>query len=94
MNSIRFMHIRNFEGEGTPSTHGGKTVAFVVVGKRLAYAVAECGKNQAFNRKKGRIIAQGRLLCERDTAIAKHIHQVDFEEGSHPYEVILAQLGG
>lgn len=96
MNSIRFLHLRNNDENHNPLTHGGKTIAFTLTdseeGRVLRFAVAKCGRKQAFNRKLGREVAAGMLTCERQTSIDKHVKQVVIDDDSHPYDVLLDKL--
>lgn len=96
MNSIRFLHIRA-TADDKILPHGGKTIAYVFTdnpeGKReLCFAVAKCGKKQAFNRKLGRDVAEGMLTCERPSSIEKHVRTIVLDADTHPYDVLLTQV--
>lgn len=94
--NVRFLHIRQHTGEGEPTMFGGKTVAFTLSdsdeGRVMRFAVAKCGKKQAFNRKLGRTVAEGMLTCERVTSVEKHVKSVVLDDDSHPYDVLLGDL--
>lgn len=97
-NSIRFLHMRNIAEEDVVLPNGGKTIAFTVSGhdpqgnRTLRFAVAKCGKKQAFNRKLGREVASGMLLCERPASIQKHVREIHINDDTHPYEALLAAV--
>lgn len=96
-NSIRFLHIRPETEDHKPAVFGGKTVAFTLTdmpeeGRLLRFAVAKCGKKQAFNRRLGREVASGMLNCPRPTSIAKHVKELVIEDDVHPYDVLAEHL--
>lgn len=66
---MRFVHIRQRDKEGKLLPNGGFTVAYEVVpteeGSFVKYAVAKCSKRDTYNRKRGRLIAGGRLFASR-----------------------------
>lgn len=66
---VRFVHIRSRDKEGKLLPNGGFTVAYEVVGSEtgsfIKYAVAKCSKRDTYNRKRGRLIAGGRLHADR-----------------------------
>lgn len=69
--TITFMHYRKFDKMGQIQARGGLTLAVGMDGNRLTVAMAECGRKDVFSRKRGRMIAEGRLraaLASGDTS--------------------------
>lgn len=69
--SIHFLHVRKLDNEGAIETKGGTTFAFEVedgVGTlRVKFAAAHChGDKQNFDRKIGRLVAEGRYKKGRE----------------------------
>lgn len=60
------MHYRKFDRMGQILPKGGLTLAISQEGSKLSIAMAECGRKDAFNRKLGRTIAEGRLLAQNN----------------------------
>jgi hypothetical protein len=92
----KFVHIRNRDKEGKLLPHGGFTVAYETIntesGKYARYAVAKCSKLDAYNRKRGAMIAKGRL--ER----ARHDWMTSIPPNERPVDVVVgavySQSGG
>lgn len=81
MSKVNFLHRRPMV-DGRISNSGGFTVAFEEVDEGIRYAVAYCHPNDNFNKKTGRIKAEGRLNSPR------YVDQVDmnfdaFKEWMH-----------
>lgn len=57
----KFLHVRNRDANGNLLNNGGATVAFDVDGDVLFYASALCSRKDQFNRRIGRLIAEGRF---------------------------------
>lgn len=63
------MHYRKYTRNGQLSAKGGLTLAIRHVDNELIVAMAECGRNDLFNRKMGRTIAEGRLAHALDETV-------------------------
>lgn len=61
MNSVKFIHIRNFDIQGQFDPRGGFTYAYREVSDGVEYAVAQCSSRDNFVKAYGRAKAQGRL---------------------------------
>ncbi len=82
-NGIRFLHLRQLNTKPDEKTgsflalKGGKTIAYRVDDNGvLEYVVARCGNNENYNRKRGAMIAGGRLQCQRQTTQTKYVKTV------------------
>jgi hypothetical protein len=75
---MRYLHVRPGQFynpdtrrlEGHPEPKSGMTVAWDAAdpsGNVLKIGLALCHTNDSYDRKKGRIIASGRVLCDRPT---------------------------
>ncbi len=68
-----FMHYRKYDRNGQMTSKGGMTLAVQLDGNQLTIALAECGRKDAYNRKLGRTIAEGRLQSRS----ASHLFRVE-----------------
>ena len=90
--TTKFMHFRNFvQGSGTVAAlpHGGATVAYVEGDTGISYGVAYCHDNDRYDRKKGRLIAEGRMFNERTSKAAP----LPVESFRKEMEIIMAGSG-
>jgi len=55
------MHFHKFDRMGQILAKGGLSIAIQQEGAELTIALAECSRDENFNRKLGRTVAQGRL---------------------------------
>jgi hypothetical protein len=71
---VYFLHYREYNNYaatlGKLSSTGGATVAYRYVHRDngltyVQYTIAKCSKREHFNKRIGRLIAGGRLTCER-----------------------------
>jgi hypothetical protein len=92
---IRYLHLRkhlNNNPKYEVILKGGKTIAYHVEGDRLFYSVAVTGKKENYNRRRGAMIAGGRLLCIRESA-QHHKHMIVLEENAKIIETLIALEG-
>lgn len=65
MSEVKFIHLRNFNADGSVATRGGITIAYREErddnGPVARYAAAYCSERDNYCRSTGRAIAQGRL---------------------------------
>lgn len=90
--ATKFMHFRNFiQGSGTADAlpKGGATVAYVEGDTGISYGVSYCHDNDRYDRKKGRLIAEGRMFNERTSKTAP----LPVEAFRKEMEIIMAQHG-
>lgn len=103
-NSIRFLHLRDYEGFEGPIDRehdgaylclkGGKTIAYRVIDGVLEYLVARCGSQYNFNRKRGVQVAGGRLeKAAIRPKCAARVKKVELEEGDKAIEVLVELEG-
>lgn len=87
---IKYIHLRNYDVYGYPTTKGGKTIAFQVDGDKVRYAIAHCNEGDNFCRRIGRLIAAGRLAKGGYGAVVR------FPEGTPNKEIVkeLASIWG
>jgi len=97
MNQTRFMHFRNFPNGYTVDCHGGATVAIQqdpTTQGRVVAAVARCGRDDLFNKKIGRAIAEQRLKAwmEGNPGALKYVTVVEVTEGTTSKAAVYASL--
>lgn len=80
MSTVKFMHFRKHSND-VVQTNGGATVAYIEGETGVSYGVAYCHDNDRYNRKKGRVIAEGRMRNER-TAKASALPVEAFREAA------------
>jgi len=62
---VKFRHIRFFDDDSNIDNRGGITVAYKeTTPTTIEYAVARCNPSDNFSRKRGRILAAGRLKSD------------------------------
>lgn len=91
--TTKFMHFRSYEGSKVPwaevSSKGGATVAYCEGETGISYGIAYCHANDRYNRKKGRLIAEGRMFNERTSKAAP----LPVEAFRKEMEIIMADSG-
>lgn len=65
-----FMHYRKYNRQGQIESRGGLTLAVNLDGRAIHVAMAECGRKDNFDRKRGRMIAEGRLNNDKFVVLA------------------------
>lgn len=84
----KFIHIRARDKSvlglfTKQSHHGGSTVAYDLVlnadgsPEKIVYAVSFCADADRYDKAKGRVIAEGRLLCKRGNRVHVIAYQPD-----------------
>lgn len=90
--TTKFMHFRAWDGFPVVSKvapHGGATVAYVEGDTGISYGVSYCHDNDRYDRKKGRLISEGRMFNERTSKAAP----LPVEAFRKEMEIIMAQHG-
>lgn len=97
----QFMHYRILEN-GIPTSRGGTTVAIRQLGNKAIVGVSQCALGDVFNKKLGRMIAEGRLNIyeTKDLTsfpggrkkVAAHVFEVDVMDGEDVRTVVDAAL--
>lgn len=69
----KFIHLRHIKARGGLQARGGLTIAFRELPltdeyKSISLAIARCSREDVFNKKIGRAIAEGRLNIMRNGA--------------------------
>lgn len=65
-NRTYFFHVRSYDKNGHIRLNRGLTIAARIDGKVIKYTIARCGKNDHFCKRIGRMIAEGRLLKNKE----------------------------
>jgi len=91
----KFIHIRTQDEQGRIAAHGGVTVAYVEHEdhSQATYAISICTRNDNYDKRRGRQIAQGRLW-KRRAANDQFRGTIDLVEGLPvPNQIVAAILG-
>jgi len=84
---VKFTYVRDFGEEGRVLTIARKWTGDE---NNISYAMAICNPKDKFQKERGRLIATGRLQCDRDGRLGPQIATVP--QGKHPEDVVLMAI--
>ena len=92
--TTKFIHLRLSDLFGEPCHHGGFTVAYDVIQnndgsvEKVTYALSACHHNDRYDKVKGRVISEGRLLSRR----GNKVRVISYVEGKSITEQVMTDL--
>ncbi len=93
--TTRFVHLRAVAGPFDHIDHkGGATVAYDIVAnndgspEKIVYALALCEERDVYNKERGRMISEGRLLNKR----GKRVHVLTYRPGTTVREQVIRDI--